>query len=132
QEDPGAIPEYIIAPDADLAAIRGGPRVTFDALLPKAGIFRAWVQFQRNNEVHTFPFTFDVTPGPPDPVLPCRALSHRSSKPPLWRWDALRGCKQRSPTLSPRRPCSSTGRSCTSWTITASCATRSRGQLSLS
>src|SRR6202012_4428314 len=52
QED-AAAPEYIIAPDADLAAIRGGPRVTFDALMPKAGRYRAWVQFQRNERVIT-------------------------------------------------------------------------------
>jgi hypothetical protein len=68
QEDAVA-PEYIIAPDADLATIRGGPRVTFDALLPKAGHFRAWVQFQRNNEVHTLPFTFSVAQGSAEPVL---------------------------------------------------------------
>ena len=68
QED-AAAPEYIIAPDADLDAIRGGPRVTFDALLPKAGRYRAWVQFQRNNTVITFPFTFAVAQGPAEPVL---------------------------------------------------------------
>jgi hypothetical protein len=68
QED-AAAPEYIIAPDADLDAIRGGPRVTFDALLPKAGRFRAWVQFRRNDTVITFPFTFAVAQGPAEPVL---------------------------------------------------------------
>jgi hypothetical protein len=68
QED-AAAPEYIIAPDADLNAIRGGPRVTFDALLPKAGRFRAWVQFQRNNRVITLPFTFAVAQGMAEPVL---------------------------------------------------------------
>jgi hypothetical protein len=68
-EDPAAVPEYIIAPDADLARIRGGPRVTFDALLPKAGLFRAWAQFQRNDQVRTVAFTFSVAPGPAEPVL---------------------------------------------------------------
>jgi hypothetical protein len=68
QED-AVMPEYIIAPDADLDAIRGGPRVTFDALLPKAGRFRAWVQFRRNNMVITFPFTFAVAQGTAEPVL---------------------------------------------------------------
>ena len=68
QED-AAAPEYIIAPDADLDAIRGGPRVTFDALLPKAGRFRAWIQFQRNNRVITLPFTFAVAQGTAEPVL---------------------------------------------------------------
>ena len=68
QED-AAEPEYIIAPDADLAAIRGGPRVTFDALVPKAGRFRAWAQFQRHDQVRTVPFTFTVRQGAAEPVL---------------------------------------------------------------
>jgi hypothetical protein len=68
QED-AAEPEYIIAPDADLDAIRGGPAVTFDALMPKAGRFRAWAQFQRNNRVSTLAFTFAVTQGSAAPVL---------------------------------------------------------------
>jgi len=68
-EDAAAIPEYIIAPDADLTRIRGGPRVTFDALMPKAGLFRAWAQFQRHDQVRTVPFTFNVAPGPAEPVL---------------------------------------------------------------
>jgi len=69
QEDPGGVPEYIIPPDADLSKIRGGPRVTFDALLPKAGVFRAWAQFQRNDQVRTIPFTFNVVQGAAEPVL---------------------------------------------------------------
>ncbi|HEV2700664.1 MAG TPA: heavy metal-binding domain-containing protein [Steroidobacteraceae bacterium] len=68
QED-AAAPEYIIAPDADLAAIRGGPTVNFDALMPKAGHFRAWMQFQRHNRVCTIPFTFAVAQGSAVPVL---------------------------------------------------------------
>lgn len=68
QED-AAAPEYIIAPDADLDAIRGGPKVTFDALMPKAGHFRAWVQFQRHDRVCTMPFTFAVMQGPAEPAL---------------------------------------------------------------
>jgi hypothetical protein len=68
QED-AAEPEYIIAPDADLDAIRGGPAVTFDALMPKAGRFRAWAQFQRNNRLSTLAFTFAVTQGSAAPVL---------------------------------------------------------------
>lgn len=68
QEDAVA-PEYIIAPDADLAAIRGGPTVTFDALMPEPGRFRAWAQFQRHNQVLTLPFTFTVLPGTAEPVL---------------------------------------------------------------
>lgn len=68
-EDNSNAPEYIIPPDADLDAIRGGPAVMFDALLPKAGIFRAWAQFQRNGQVRTIAFTFTVAPGPAEPVL---------------------------------------------------------------
>jgi hypothetical protein len=69
QEDAVGVPEYIIAPDADLATIRGGPRVTFDALMPKAGVFRVWTQFQRNDQVRTIPFTFTVVDGPAEPEL---------------------------------------------------------------
>jgi len=69
QEDGVGIPEYIIAPDADLATIRGGPRVTFDALMPKAGVFRVWAQFQRHDQVRTIPFTFTVAQGTAEPVL---------------------------------------------------------------
>jgi len=43
--------------------------VTFDALLPKAGLFRAWAQFQRDNRVRTVAFTFSVAQGPAEPVL---------------------------------------------------------------
>jgi hypothetical protein len=69
QEDQTGIPEYIIAPDADLDTLRGGPRVTFDALMPKAGVFRAWAQFQRNNQIRTVAFTFNVAQGLAEPVL---------------------------------------------------------------
>jgi hypothetical protein len=68
QED-AAVPEYIIAPDADLNAIRGGPKVTFDALMPKSGRFRAWAQFQRHDVVSTVAFTFNVVQGAAQPVL---------------------------------------------------------------
>jgi hypothetical protein len=68
-EDASQTPEYIIAPDADLATIRGGPQVTFDALMPKAGKFRAWAQFQRNDEVRTLAFTFKVARGSAEPTL---------------------------------------------------------------
>jgi hypothetical protein len=69
QEEGVGVPEYIIAPDADLAAIRGGPRVTFDALMPKAGVFRVWAQFQRHDQVRTIPFTFTVAQGTAEPDL---------------------------------------------------------------
>ena len=69
QEDAAALPEYIIRPDADLDAIRGGPRVTFDALMPKPGLYRAWAQFQRRGQVRAIPFTFEVGQGTAEPVL---------------------------------------------------------------
>ena len=38
----------------------GGPTVTFEGYMPKAGRYRAWSQFQRNGEVITIPFTVNV------------------------------------------------------------------------
>jgi hypothetical protein len=38
----------------------GGPTVTFEGYMPKAGRYRAWSQFQRNGEVVTIPFTVNV------------------------------------------------------------------------
>lgn len=35
----------------------GGPEVMFDALLPKPGRYRAWLQFQRNGRLTTVSFT---------------------------------------------------------------------------
>ena len=40
------------------APTSGGPEVTFDALLPKPGRYRAWLQFQRNDKLTTVSFTF--------------------------------------------------------------------------
>jgi hypothetical protein len=56
----GDPPEFLIPPDADLEKIRGGPIVTFEGLMPKPGLFRAWAQFRRNDKVHTVAFTFNV------------------------------------------------------------------------
>ena len=44
------------------APTTGGPEVTFDALLPKPGRYRAWLQFQRNDKLTTVSFTF-AAPG---------------------------------------------------------------------
>jgi hypothetical protein len=44
----------------DNSALRGGPEVTFEGLMPRAGLYRAWTQFQRNDEIHTFVYTFNV------------------------------------------------------------------------
>jgi hypothetical protein len=61
--DDGSPPQFLVPPDADratLEALRGGPDVTFEGLMPKPGNYRAWTQFRRNDKVHTFAFTFHV------------------------------------------------------------------------
>ena len=60
-DDDDGVPQFIIPPGADLEALRGGPDVTFDGLMPKPGRYRAWTQFRRNNIVHTFTTTFSVS-----------------------------------------------------------------------
>ena len=63
--DDGGQPQFLIPPDADratLEALRGGPDVTFEGLMPKPGHYRAWTQFRRNDKIHTFAFTFNVIP----------------------------------------------------------------------
>jgi hypothetical protein len=40
------------------APVAGGPEVLFDALLPKPGRYRAWLQFQRGGKLSTVSFTF--------------------------------------------------------------------------
>ena len=47
----------------------GGPEVIFDALLPKPGRYRAWLQFQRNDRLSTVSFTF-AAPRPGDTSPP--------------------------------------------------------------
>lgn len=69
REDAEDVPEYIIPPDADLDKIRGGPNVQFDALMPKPGNYRAWVEFKRNDRVHAIAFNYNVVLGSADPVL---------------------------------------------------------------
>lgn len=61
-DEEGGPPQFLIPPGADLEAIRGGPDVTFEGLMPRPGMYRAWTQFRRNNKIHTFAFTFRVTP----------------------------------------------------------------------
>jgi hypothetical protein len=41
---------------------RGGPDVTFEALVPKAGQYRIWLQFQRQGRIATAWFTVGVRP----------------------------------------------------------------------
>ena len=47
-------------PDSDVSKGLGGPTVTFEGYMPRAGRYRAWSQFQRNGEVITVPFTVNV------------------------------------------------------------------------
>ena len=53
-------PEFVIPPGSDLEALRGGPEVTFDGLMPRPGRYRAWTQFRRNDRLYTFVSTFEV------------------------------------------------------------------------
>ena len=60
--DDGGPPQFLIPPGADLEALRGGPTVTFEGLMPKPGRYRAWTQFRRHDKIHTFAFTFEAVP----------------------------------------------------------------------
>jgi hypothetical protein len=55
-----AEPVFLIQPGADLEALRGGPEVIFDGLMPRPGRYRAWTQFRRGGTLHTFTTTFEV------------------------------------------------------------------------
>ena len=61
-DDDGGPPVFLIPPGADLEALRGGPKVTFEGLMPRAGRYRAWTQFRRHDKLHTFAFTFEAVP----------------------------------------------------------------------
>lgn len=52
-----AHPREETQPEATVAT-SGGPEVIFDALLPKPGRYRAWLQFQRQGKLTTVSFTF--------------------------------------------------------------------------
>jgi hypothetical protein len=51
------------------APVIGGPEVLFDALLPKPGRYRAWLQFQRKGVLSTVSFTF-AAPRPGETLQP--------------------------------------------------------------
>ena len=57
-------PVFLIPPGADLEKLRGGPDVTFEGLMPKPGLYRAWTQVRRGDKLHTIPVTFNVVPAP--------------------------------------------------------------------
>jgi hypothetical protein len=62
--DEDSEPVFLIPPGADLEALRGGPEVVFDGLMPRAGRYRAWTQFRRGDVLHTFTTTFEVGEAP--------------------------------------------------------------------
>ena len=51
------------------APATGGPEVIFDALLPKPGRYKAWLQFQRQGKLSTVAFTF-AAPRPGETLPP--------------------------------------------------------------
>lgn len=62
-----AHPREETQPDPN-AGPTGGPEVIFDALLPKPGRYRAWLQFQRHDRLTTVFFTFAApSPGETQP-----------------------------------------------------------------
>ncbi len=51
---------FMIPMGVDPETLRGGPEITFDGLMPRAGRYRSFTQFRWRNEIHTFAYTFDV------------------------------------------------------------------------
>ena len=47
-------------PESDISRGLGGPRISFEGYMPRAGRYRAWTQFLRNGQLTTFTFTFTV------------------------------------------------------------------------
>jgi hypothetical protein len=52
--------QFMLPAGVDPETLRGGPEVTFEGLMPKAGVYRAWTQFRRNDKLYTFTTTFAV------------------------------------------------------------------------
>jgi hypothetical protein len=52
--------QFMLPAGVDPETLRGGPEVTFEGLMPKAGVYRAWTQFRRGDKLHTFSTTFGV------------------------------------------------------------------------
>lgn len=46
----------------DRTGVYGGPDLTFNALFPRPGRYRLWMQFNRRGTVGTVPFTVEVVP----------------------------------------------------------------------
>jgi hypothetical protein len=47
-------------PESDISRGFGGPRISFEGYMPRAGRYRAWTQFLRHGQLTTFSFTFTV------------------------------------------------------------------------
>lgn len=58
-DETGPLP-LMLPMGVDTSGFRGGPEVTFEGLMPRPGLYRSWTQFRRNDEVHTFEYTFRV------------------------------------------------------------------------
>ena len=50
-------PEELVSESSDRTKVRGGPDVTFGALLPRPGVYRLWTQFLRGETLTTVSFT---------------------------------------------------------------------------
>jgi len=50
-------PTELIAAGVDRATLSGGPDISFDAFIPRAGNYRIWSQFQRQGRLITVVFT---------------------------------------------------------------------------
>jgi hypothetical protein len=50
----------VASPETDVARGVAGPEVAFEGYMPRAGLYRAWTQFQRAGRLVTVPFTFRV------------------------------------------------------------------------
>lgn len=62
-EDSGPM-MFMVPMGVDPETLRGGPEITFDGLMPRAGRFRAFSQFRWRDEIHTFAFSFEVDDAP--------------------------------------------------------------------
>jgi hypothetical protein len=53
-------PEESVEDVADKSKLHGGPDVTFNAFMPRPGVYRIWTQFQRGDKLATYSFTIRV------------------------------------------------------------------------
>lgn len=45
---------------SDISTGAGGPEVTFEGYLPRAGLYKAWTRFLRRDQLVTLSYTFKV------------------------------------------------------------------------